>query len=116
MELPDCRADFLGISVLNSWEQYAKARSLLPNHVVKKPPQQLYFESLLVVFFLLQTDHRCVHLSRIFLHENIFQLPQKGTIQRKSHDSWSPCQATTSRGYGNIGQVLKSNTKVWEDV
>lgn len=36
MELPDCRAGSLDISVLNSCEQYAKAGSSLSNDVLKK--------------------------------------------------------------------------------
>lgn len=119
MELPDCRVSFLGISALNSCEQYAKAGSALPNHVMKKKKTTLttVLWELLIVSFLLQTDPRFVCLSHIFLPGNIFESAQDETMPRESPGSWPPCQ--TSGGYSNIGhksKYKKSNTRVWENL
>lgn len=53
-------------------------------------------------FFLLWTNHRCVHFGHLFSLGNIFQLPPKDTSQRKSHGCWSLCHNTTSRDYHSM--------------
>lgn len=111
MELPDCRVGFLDISALNPCEQYAKAGSSLPNHVMKKTLDNCPLRAADCLLSAPSLSPVCV--SAVFSYLGIFSsYPKVETIPNKS--PWSPCQ--TSGGY-NIGHKSKcknSNTKVHE--
>lgn len=83
MELPDCRADFLDISVLNSCEQYAKAGSSLSNHVVKKALNNCTLRACWLSSFFSEPTTGA-HISAIFSYVEIFSSYPKETQSKES--------------------------------
>ena len=83
MELPDCRAGFLDISVLNSCEQYAKAGSSLSNHVVKKTLNNCTLRACSLSSFFSEPIADA-YISAVFSYVEVFSSYPKKTQSKES--------------------------------